>query len=62
MSKQLMVVIPGSLLILSALTLALPGCGGGQGSNPDGTTKAVAPVNPAPGSLEPETSTPAGKR
>jgi len=62
MSKQRLLAIPGFLLFMSALILAVPGCGGGQGTNPDGTTKAVAPVNPAPGSLEPEKSIPPGKR
>jgi len=56
-----MIGLPGFLLVLSACLPTVPGCGGGQETGPNGEVKAVAPVNPAPGSLEPEKSVPPGK-
>jgi hypothetical protein len=54
------------LLVVSALAMALPGCGGGaQETNPDGSIKLAPITNPAPGALLPEDGAvpkaPAGK-
>jgi len=62
MAMRRLICISSTLLILSALGLSVPGCGGGQETNPDGSVKVAPPLNPAPGSLEPEKSVPPGKR
>ena len=47
--------VSSAMLVMGALSMALPGCGGGEPeTNPDGTVKDVPIVNPAPGALKPE--------
>jgi hypothetical protein len=58
MSKLRMIGLAGLLLTMGTLILAVPGCGGEQPTNPDGSIKAVPPTNPAPGSMEPEKAIP----
>jgi hypothetical protein len=46
-----LVGVSGVLLTLGALLMVVPGCGKAQETNPDGSVKAIAPVNPAPGAV-----------
>ncbi len=49
MSTRRMLGFTGVLLFMSALAMALPGCGGGPAPSPDGTVKDAPVLNPAPG-------------
>ena len=44
-----MIAVSSVVPLVAALTMALPGCGGGQETNPDGSVKEAPTVNPAPG-------------
>ena len=41
----------GVLLALGALSMALPGCGGGQTTGTGANVQNAPPVNPAPGAV-----------
>jgi len=51
MSMRLRRMLGGSVasLVIGLLTTALPGCGGGQETGPNGEVKVAPPLNPAPG-------------
>jgi hypothetical protein len=49
MLTRRMILWSGALLALGVPSMALPGCGGGQGTGPGGEVKIEPPVNPAPG-------------
>ncbi|CAN5730460.1 hypothetical protein BH23PLA1_BH23PLA1_22000 [soil metagenome] len=55
MSMRSLIRFSGSLMVLGALFLVLPGCGdGGQTVGADGEVEIAPPLNPAPGALESE--------
>lgn len=57
MSTRRMMGISGVLVIVSALAIALPGCGGEPAATgPAGEPKLAPVVNPAPGAAQPETT------
>jgi hypothetical protein len=50
MSTRRIFGVSGVLMVLSALTMGLPGCGGGaQETGPTGEVKLAPVTNPAPG-------------
>jgi hypothetical protein len=57
MSARRWISFSGLLLVAGALSMTLPGCGGGMGGggatekNSNGEVKIVRPTNPAPGDV-----------